>query len=1115
MVASIIAAIEAISISSAIASFAVNFALSYVVTRIFGSKPPQQQNTGIRQQIPPSQENSIPVVYGSAWLGGTFVDAVLSTDAKTMYYVLVISHISPNGQFAYDTTKFYYGDRLITFDGTDQTKVVSLTDGAGNVDTKIAGKVYINLYTSTAGGTITSANGAAAPSTVMGGADITPSLQWTGTRQMNGLAFAIIKVNYDVQAGSTGLQPVTFKVAHTLNGTGVAKPGDVLYDYLTSTVYGGRVPAGNVNTTACTALNTYSDQTITYTPSGGGSATQARYRINGVINTGETILNNVDKILTACDSWISYQTVSGQWTPIVNREGITAFAFDDSNIMGEIRVSATDLSQSVNQIEISFPNKDNKDQPNYVYLKTPPNLLYPNEPVNKYSGSFDMVNDSVQAQYLANRVLEQAREDLIVGFNTAYPGIQVDVGDVVSVTEADYGWNAKLFRVMRVTEVGLPEGGLGAQFELYEYNAQVYDDKDITQFTPAPNSNLPSGYYFPSLAAPTFSDQAPSAQPPTFSVNLTLPSTVRTTVVTLYYTTSVTPTVNDWLVWNTQTASNGSVLPAGSAIKFPNVVVGSGTYYFAYTIGNEIAVSQLSATSTGFSWSPTVPVGPTGPTGGSGPTGSSGPTGTSGTQAAVANLYQWSTSTPTNPSGQSTWTWATGTNGSYTGGGGWSTTVPANPGSPLLYLWVASKAVTATAGTATSTVSWTSGYSVTATTGNGAAGTQSATPTVYQWAVTVPSISGTSTYTWATQSFTPVPSGWSTSITSSPSPGYTLWAARVPISDSLTATTTTINWSTASIIASGYAGATGASSRTMYARIAGNPTPVSGTVTVSGDNRPSGAQAAAVWGASFNVTWYANDPDPSSNNSLYQSDGIWDGTNTNWSTPYISSLKVGSLSAVSVNTGNLTVTGTFQSNTAAISGTSMTGSGGILYPSGQFAFGNSTTNMTFNGSTLNINGLTQSYFGTPADINTGTSYNLVGILTVDKAAPFNWIFNCSIVSGVYVYYGAQSMQCQVRIYIGTSLYPPALMSDYTEVNVYTGAAGWTYSPSTATTFQGIVLPVNMSGYYNAPAPGTYYMFVGISLDAFYDNSGNPIAGSLPQNNNRTFNGLVYMYQTKL
>ena len=141
------------------ATFAVNFALSYVVTRIFAENPEQQQDMGVRQQVPPSAVNAIPIVYGDAYMGGTFVDAVLTTDQKTMYYVLAISSISPNGQFTFDTADMYYGDRKITFDGTDLTKVVSLTDEAGNVDTKISGNLYISLYTSTTGGTITSSGG--------------------------------------------------------------------------------------------------------------------------------------------------------------------------------------------------------------------------------------------------------------------------------------------------------------------------------------------------------------------------------------------------------------------------------------------------------------------------------------------------------------------------------------------------------------------------------------------------------------------------------------------------------------------------------------------------------------------------------------------------------------------------------------------------------------------------------------------------------------------------------------------------------------------------------------------------------------------------------------------
>jgi hypothetical protein len=76
------------------------------------------------------------------------------------------------------------------------------------------------------------------------------------------------------------------------------------------------------------------------------------------------------------------------------------------------------------------------------------------------------------------------------------------------------------------------------------------------------------------------------------------------------------------------------------------------------------------------------------------------------------------------------------------------------------------------------------------------------------------------------------------------------------------------------------------------------------------------------------------------------------------------------------------INGRLQGGTAAISGTTMTGSGFQFLPGGSFAIGNSTSNITFNGSSLFIRGfinqLTEraltagsGYFG-PSGISTFT-----------------------------------------------------------------------------------------------------------------------------------------------
>lgn len=804
----LVTAAGALTALGAAAAIAINFVVSTIINRAFAPKLDSNQTTNNREQVPPTTDNSIPVVYGDAYLGGTFVDACLSTNQKVMYYVLAISNISPNGQFTYDTTKFYYGGRLVTFDGTDLTKVASLTDDAGNVTTEINGRIYISLYTSNTSGTITGVNtgympwevmGASSPAALYNDNKVPSAQQWPSTgRRMNGLAFAIVTLVYDANVGTTSLQPLTFKVKHALNGTGVAKPGDVWYDYMTNAVYGAAVDSGYVDSGSATTLNTYSDQTISFTPYSGGSSTQARYRVNGVLSGNVSSLDNVDKILVACDSWMTYNAASGKWAIIVNKPESAAFAFDDTNIVGPIRVSATDITQSVNQIEAKFPFKENKDQANFVLLNTPSNLLYPNEPVNKMSVTYDLVNDSVQAQYLANRVIEQAREDLIVSFDTTYFGIQVDAGDVVSVTNSDYGWSAKLFRVMKVNEVSLPDGSLGARLELNEYSSGVYDDLPITQYSPVPNSGISSPQYFATPSAPTVIASRPSATVPSFDVQATTPSVGRVTYIILYATTTVTPTTSDYKEIARQTLIDGLPFNNSSTFNFLNLSLPSGTYYFSILVGNELGASAKSPQSGAFAWAPLA-----------------------------------TSSTP-----------------------------------------------------------------------------QTATAVVYKWTNTAPAIpTGTTTFTWSTQSFLP-PTGWTLVPGTSPGATYVLLSATIDLSALLSDLTTTIDWSKSRLLLLETTNVSPYSPRIAFARVAGAVTQTFGTITTSGASSfPSSAQSLSTWG--FSATWTATDPDPASVNALYRTDGTYDSNTGNivWSTPYIASLRTGTLSAITTETGTLNVSG--------------------------------------------------------------------------------------------------------------------------------------------------------------------------------------------------------------
>ncbi len=304
-------------------------------------------------------------------------------------------------------------------------------------------------------------------------------------------------------------------------------------------------------------------------------------------------------------------------------------------------------------------------------------------------------------------------------------------------------------------------------------------------------------------------------------------------------------------------------------------------------------------------------------------------TGSAGNKSVTVYLYQWSTVQPSNPTATSSYDWTTSSNSAYTGANSWLTTVDTNPGTPLMKLWIATKTITALSTATTTSVDWTTGVNVSAFTQNGSTGTPGLNATqvkLYQTAFTIPSgPTGTSSYTWATSSYSyGGGNGWSaTPPTSSVGlGGQTLWVATVSLNDSAANTQTTINWVTASITAESYyaingtpstvPGPSGASARVAYAVTTTTPSSSPSTVTVSGDNLPT----TGSWFSG--ITWQTNSPASLTEGQfLYQVDGLYNpatGVNsTTWQgIPYLSSLKVGNLQAISTNTGQLTVTDTIK-----------------------------------------------------------------------------------------------------------------------------------------------------------------------------------------------------------
>jgi hypothetical protein len=91
-------------------AFAINMVATSIISRSLGADSPNTNqdstNPGSRSQVPPAGDNKVPVVYGSAYVGGIVTDLSITSDNQTLYYVLTLAEVTNTETGTPDTYSF-------------------------------------------------------------------------------------------------------------------------------------------------------------------------------------------------------------------------------------------------------------------------------------------------------------------------------------------------------------------------------------------------------------------------------------------------------------------------------------------------------------------------------------------------------------------------------------------------------------------------------------------------------------------------------------------------------------------------------------------------------------------------------------------------------------------------------------------------------------------------------------------------------------------------------------------------------------------------------------------------------------------------------------------------
>lgn len=199
----------------------------------------------INLDIDAKVDNNIPVVYGTGFVNGQLVDAVLSEDQLTMWYALSLCEVTGNklngDPSEIEFLEVYRNGNKLQFNSDGVTVIAEFQGDYPNQERndKINGLMQVYCYKDGSNNP-TALKLQRYPVSHGNANSIFPG--WGPNHDMSKLAFALIRMQFSPENDITELGTISFKLNNTMN-----QPGDVMFDYMTNTRYGCSIPQSEID----------------------------------------------------------------------------------------------------------------------------------------------------------------------------------------------------------------------------------------------------------------------------------------------------------------------------------------------------------------------------------------------------------------------------------------------------------------------------------------------------------------------------------------------------------------------------------------------------------------------------------------------------------------------------------------------------------------------------------------------------------------------------------------------------------------------------------------------------------------------------------------------------
>lgn len=336
-----------------------------------------------------------------------------------------------------------------------------------------------------------------------------PGSEWTSDHQLKGIAYLYSRFKYtpDVYTGGIPNVIVLLEGKKVLNVTTsvteyTTDPASCIYDYCINDRYGRGIDVSELNLASFQAAAIfYAEQVESFS----GGANINRFEMNMVVDTEKTVANNIRSMLASVRSHLPY--INGQYHLKPLKGETSVFSFSEDNIVSGIKFTDPGKRSRLNRVKVGFTNPLKNWQTDYVVDESSTFLAED----NGVSLSADVMlageTNFYRARHYAETILKESREAIQCTIRSNLSAWQIEVGEVVDVSYASYGWVNKTFRAWAITL----EAGGGVVVNLKEHENSVYD-YDVSSEEPSPpDTELPDPFTVATPSLTLTSDTVPNS----------------------------------------------------------------------------------------------------------------------------------------------------------------------------------------------------------------------------------------------------------------------------------------------------------------------------------------------------------------------------------------------------------------------------------------------------------------------------------------------------------------------------------------------------------------------------------------------------------------------------